>query len=106
MTKHHGGRSRTRSIFRKKVRDRGMRGITRFLVKYELGDKVDIIADPAYQKRGFPHKRFFGKTGTIVGKRGRCFIVDVKDQNKMKTLLIGKEHIRMNKYHADLKQKA
>ncbi|MCP4762669.1 MAG: 50S ribosomal protein L21e [archaeon] len=106
MTDHHGARTRTRSVFRKNVRDRGLKSLRRFMITYEVGDKVDIIVDPAYQKRGMPHKRFQGKTGTIVGIRGRCFEVKVKDINKEKMLIIGKEHIRKNKYHENLKQNA
>ena len=96
MTKHHGYRFKSRSILRKNVRDRGMKSLRRFLINYEPGDRVDIIGDPAYQKRGFPHRRFHGKTGVIVGKRGRCYEISVKDQNKQKMLILGKEHIRLN----------
>lgn len=66
----------------------------RYLVDYEVGDKVDVIADPSVHKHGFPHKRFHGKTGTIVGVRGRCFEVRVKDQKKVKMLVLGVEHMR------------
>ena len=106
MAKNKGYRVKTRSIFRKKVRARGLKSLRRFLIEYEVGDKVDIVADPAFQKRGMPHKRFHGKTGTVVELRGRCFVVKVKDQNKMKTLIIGKEHIRKNKYHQLEKEQA
>ena len=99
MVKHHGYRNKSRSILRKNVRDRGLKSLRRFLIKYKTGDKVDIIGDSAYHKRGFPHRRFHGKTGTIMGKRGRCFEVSVKDQNKEKMLIIGKEHLRLNAYH-------
>lgn len=61
-----------------------------------MGDKVDIIADPSFQKRGMPHRRFHGKTGTVVGKRGRCYEVVFKDIHKEKLIILGKEHIRPN----------
>ena len=104
MPDHHGARVKTRSIFRKKVRQRGLKSLRRFLIEYEIGDKVDIIVDPAHQKRGMPHKRFHGKTGEIMGQRGRCFIVKIKDINKEKTLIVGKEHIRKNQYAEMQKQ--
>jgi large subunit ribosomal protein L21e len=106
MTKHHGYRTKTRRIFRKKVRDRGLPGLTRFMVEYEVGYKVDIIADPSYQKRGFPHKRFHGKTGIITSIRGRCYEINVKDQNKMKIVFIGKEHLRLNRSDQMLREAA
>ena len=97
MVRHHGYRSKTRSLFRKKVRDRGLPGLSRFMVKYDVDYVVDIIGDSSFQKRGLPHRRFVGKTGKIVAKRGRCYEVAVKDQNKMKTIFIGCEHIRINR---------
>ncbi|MHA1672974.1 MAG: 50S ribosomal protein L21e [Promethearchaeota archaeon] len=98
MPKHHNGyRSKTRRIFRKNVRTRGLPGLSRWMIEYEVGMKVDIIGDSSFQKRGLPHRRFIGKTGVIMAERGRCFEVKFKDQNKFKTLFIGKEHIRINK---------
>ena len=96
MVKHHGYRTKSRSILRKNVRDRGLKSLRRFLVNYKVGDKVDIVGDSSYQKRGFPHRRFHGKTGTIVGLRGRCYEIAVKDQNKEKMVILGKEHMRLN----------
>ena len=84
MGKGQGYHQKTRRLHRKNVRHRGLRGLlAKYLVDYEVGMKVDIIGDPAIQKRGFPHRRFHGKTGTIVELRGRCFGVDVKDGNKI-----------------------
>ncbi len=97
MTHHNGYHSKCRSILRKKVRDRGLPGLSRFLVDYKPGYVVDIIGDSSFQKRGLPHRRFIGKTGKIVSQRGRCYEVAVKDLNKMKTLFIGCEHIRVNR---------
>ncbi len=98
MGKGNGYHSKTRRLHRKKVRYRGLRGVlSKYLVDYEVGMKVDIVGDPAFQKRGFPHRHFHGKTGTIVELRGRCFGVAVKDGDKMKRLYIGREHIRINR---------
>lgn len=105
MVRHHGYRTKTRRLYKKKCRARGLPGLSRFMVDYENGDKVDIIGDPSFQKRGLPHRRFFGKTGVIVGSRGRCYEVDVKDGNKTKTLFIGREHIRINKDYLTIKEK-
>jgi large subunit ribosomal protein L21e len=99
MVTHHGYRTKTRRVFKKDLRERGLRSLSRFFKKYEIGDKVDIIIDSAFQKRGMPHKRFQGKTGIVVGIRGRCYEVSVKDIHKEKLLIIGREHLRINKYH-------
>jgi large subunit ribosomal protein L21e len=43
-----------------------------------------------------PSRRYHGRTGTVVGQRGRCYLVEVKLRNSKKTLIIGKEHLRLN----------
>lgn len=60
---------------------------------YKPGDKVYIIINPSVMK-GMPHRRYHGKTGTIVGKRGRCYIVQVRMGGKVKTLIVRPEHLR------------
>jgi len=78
------------------VRDRGLGSIEKYLVEYEINNKVDVITDPSQHRRGMPHRRYHGKTGTIVGIRGRCYEVEVKLGNSKKVLIIGREHIRLN----------
>ena len=70
--------------------------VKKYLLDYEIGDKVDIITDPSQHKRGLPHRRFHGRTGTVTGLRGRCFQIEVKLGNSKKTLIVGKEHIRLS----------
>lgn len=96
MVKHRGYRTKTRHKHRKKVRKRGLGSIEKYLIDYEINDKVDIISDPSFHKRGFPHSRYHGRTGTIIGQRGRCYLVEVKLGNSKKTLIIGKDHLRLN----------
>ena len=60
--------------------------------EYEIGDYVDIDPEPAIQK-GLPHRRFIGKTGIIIGKRGRAYLIQIKDKKKEKTLITLPEHL-------------
>ena len=94
MVKHHGYRTKSRSIIRKNVRDRGLKSLRRFLINYKVGDKVDIIGDPAYQKRGFPHRRFHGKTGTVIEKRGQSYMIEVRDGGSKKQIIARPEHLK------------
>ena len=96
ITLHKGSRNTTRNRHRKKVRDRGLGSIEKYLDEYKIDDKVAIITDPSQHKRGMPHRRYHGRTGVIVGIRGRCFEVEVKLGNDKKMLIIGKEHLRLN----------
>ena len=104
--RHHGYRAKTRRLYRKNVRARGLPGLSRFMVEYEVGNKIDIIGDPSFQKRGLPHRRFHGKTGVVLSQRGRCFEISVKDGNKPKILFLGREHMRLNRsYQLDQEKK-
>lgn len=96
MTIHKGYRNKCRKKHRKKVRERGLGSIEKYLIDYEINDKVDIITDPSQHKRGMPHRRYHGQTGVILGIRGRCYEVEVKLGKSKKLLIIGKEHLRLN----------
>ena len=96
LVKHRGYRKKTRHKHRKSVRDRGFGSIEKYLLDYEINDKVDVITDSSVHNRGMPHSRFHGRTGTVTGQRGRCYIVEVKLGNATKTLILGKEHLRIS----------
>jgi large subunit ribosomal protein L21e len=96
ITLHKGYRNKTRKRYKKNVRERGLGSIDKYLIDYEVGNKVDIITDPSKHRRGMPHRRFHGLTGTIIGIRGRCYEIRVKLGNSKKTLIVGKEHLRVN----------
>ena len=106
MTLHKGYRSKSRQKHRKNVRDRGLGSIEKYLIDYSINDKVDIITDPSQHSRGMPHTRFHGRTGTVIGQRGRCYLVEVKLGNSKKTLITGVEHLRLNYTSALLKNKS
>lgn len=95
VRKSHGWKSRhTRCTFRKGVRSRGMPGLGCYLIPYEVGNKVDIIINPSIQK-GQPHFKFQGRTGTIVEKRGRAYIITFKVGNKPMYIIARPEHMRL-----------
>jgi len=83
----------TRQLLRKSPRERGMAPITRALQRFEIGDRAYIIIDPAVHK-GMPHRRFHGKTGVIVEKRGRAYVLRVRMGGKYKYVIARPEHLR------------
>lgn len=87
-----GPRNRTRSRLRKSVRDKGVPPVTHSLREFSKGDTVNVRINPAIQK-GMPHPRFQGVTGTVSGKQGNSFVVQFKDGNKPKTLVVRPEHL-------------
>jgi large subunit ribosomal protein L21e len=93
MTKSKGIRSSTRNILTKDPRKRGMQPLGRLLVEYKPGDKAVVMIDPSFQK-GMPHKRFHGKVGIILEKRGRSYLIQVADGERQKVIISRPEHMK------------
>jgi len=93
--KSHGFRFKTRKKLRKKIREKGIK-ISRALQTFEVGDRVHIDIDPAVHK-GMPHPRFQGRTGVVIGQRGRAYLVRVRDGDSYKTLIVRPEHLKPQK---------
>ncbi|WP_304123690.1 50S ribosomal protein L21e [Methanosphaera cuniculi] len=94
MRKSKGLRSRSRYKLKKSIRPSRANPITRKIQVFEDGNKVHIIIDSSIQK-GQPHPRFHGKTGKIVGQKGKAYLVGIKDGNKPKELIIRPEHLKL-----------
>lgn len=89
-----GYRHRTRKLLKKHVRERGaVPPLSLLMHEYRPGDKVYIIINPSVMS-GMPHRRYHGKVGTVVGKRGKSYIVQLRVGSKLKTLFIRPEHLR------------
>ncbi len=94
MAKRIGGfRRKTRFRFRKNVRDRGKISLKAYLQTFKMGEKVNLIVEPAVHK-GMYYPRFMGKTGIVKGKRGRCYEISINDANKEKTLIVHPIHLK------------
>lgn len=93
MPKSHGYRVRTRQLLKKKYGSRSGPRPDIYLKDYKPGDKVLIVIDPTVQK-GMPHKRFHGKIGTIISKKGNAYEVSLMLGDKLKKLTILPDHIR------------
>ncbi|MFX1465361.1 MAG: 50S ribosomal protein L21e [Promethearchaeota archaeon] len=96
MRSSKGYRTRTRKCLKKHPRNRGMPPLSKMTRNYEIGDYVDVDPEPAIHK-GLPHRRFIGKTGIVIGKRGRAYLIQIKDKKKEKTLITLPEHISPSK---------
>jgi len=93
MQRVGGFRRKTRSKLRKNVSERGRISIKRFLQEFKINEKVNLTADPAYQK-GMYYPRFHGKTGKITGKQGKCYYVSIKDGSKEKIIIVHPIHLK------------
>jgi len=89
VQKSKGKRRRTRNLLRIRVGERIP--ITKYLQEFKVGDKVMVKPDPS-SHRGMPFKRFFGRTGILIDKRGKSYIVKIKDGKKEKVIISRPEH--------------
>ncbi|KDE04204.1 60S ribosomal protein L21-A [Microbotryum lychnidis-dioicae p1A1 Lamole] len=64
MPHSFGMRARTRDMFKRGFKTKGMIPLSTFLRTYRVGDIVDIKANAAQQK-GMPHKYYHGRTGIV-----------------------------------------
>ena len=94
MAKRIGGmRRKTRYKFSKERREKGKISMTDYFQSFNVGDRVYLVAEPAIQK-GMYHPRFMGKSGSIIGKKGRCYEVKIKDISKEKMLVVHPVHLK------------
>lgn len=77
---------------KKKVRDKGKIKLSRFFQKFEDKDIVAVNIEHSL-KVGFP-KTLQGRTGEIVGKKGKAYLVKIKDQKKDKEYIIKPIHLK------------
>lgn len=92
VRRSRGSRSKTRKLLRIRGKARGVPP-SQILKSFEIGEKAVIKISPSIQK-GMPHPRFYGKLGTVVEKRGRCYVLEVMDGEKMKMLVAAPVHLR------------
>ena len=93
MTKSKGYRAKTRSIMRKKPRERGKTGLSKILYEYKPQEKVVVKIDSSVHK-GMPHRRYHGKIGIIMNKRGRAYEVSVPQGKAIKEIIVRPEHLK------------
>ena len=86
-----GFRRNTRHKLRKNVRQHGKISLRKFLQSFEIGDSVQLVAEPAYQK-GMFFPRFYGKVGTVSKQVGTCYEVKIND-GKEKTVVVHPVHL-------------
>jgi large subunit ribosomal protein L21e len=87
-----GYRASTRRMFKKEPRERGKVSLSKLLQEYQPGNLVVVKIEPSIQK-GMPHRRFHGKVGTVVEKRGRSYIVSVSQGDAVKEITVRPEHL-------------
>lgn len=76
----------------KKIRERGKIKLSEYFKNLDKGDKVAVVRERSL-KNSFPD-RIQGMTGKILGKRGKAFIVRIKDNSMEKDFIIKPIHLK------------
>jgi len=66
--------------------------LSKLLYEYQPGARVVVKIDPSVHK-GMPHRRYHGKIGTVIDKRGRSYILSVTQGEAVKEIIVRSEHI-------------
>jgi len=93
LVRSKGFRRRTRSLLRKSPRNRGLQPLGGLLREYKLDDKVVVKINSSVHK-GAPHRRYHGRIGRIVEKRGKAYVITIEDGGKNKTIIARPDHIK------------
>ena len=90
VRKSRGFKSGTRKKLKQKL---ARPTITKFLQEFKIGQRVIIVPEPSSHK-GMPYPRFKGIVGKIESKRGKSYIVKIKDGNMEKKIISRPEHLK------------
>ncbi len=77
----------------RQLRGKGKVSVTQAVRTFKVGDKV--IITPKARRSGLPHLRYANRHGVIVEKRGRGYLVQVKDINAVKKIIVGSIHLKL-----------
>lgn len=76
----------------KRDRKKGKMQLSRYFQEFDKGDSVSVARELSVQS-SFP-ERIQGRTGVVEGKRGRSYVVKIKDNKKDKIFLIEPIHLK------------
>lgn len=93
MKRIGGFRRKTRDKIKKKYQNKGKISITNYFQTFDIGENVNLYCEPAVQN-GMYHPRFYGGNGIVLGKRGKCYVVELKDGNVKKKLIVHPVHLQ------------
>lgn len=77
---------------RKPVRTRGKLQFSKYFQKFKEGDKVAVVEEKSLCNN-FP-KRIIGRTGNILEKRGKAYVIELNDREMKKKFIIEPIHLK------------
>lgn len=91
VKRSHGWRRGTRH----KLKQRGRLSVSPFLQRFKPGQQVIIVPQPSSHS-GMPHPRFKGRIGVVVERRGRSYVLELKEGGKVKRIIASPEHLKLH----------
>ena len=86
-----------RAKSRHKMKKKGPKvTVNKLLQVIPEGATVDVHIDSSVHA-GLPGLRYKGKTGTVIGKQGSAFLVEVNVGKHSRILVVGPAHLRISK---------
>ena len=76
----------------KRIREKGKLGLSSYFKKIEDGADVALVTNEGIRV-SYP-RRLKGMSGKVAGSRGKFKLVEIKDGNKLKTLIVHPVHLR------------
>lgn len=77
----------------RQLRGKGRVSVAQAVRTFNVGDKV--VVTPKAIRSGLPHLRYANRHGIVVEKRGKAYIVEVRDQDSTKRLIAGAVHLKL-----------
>jgi large subunit ribosomal protein L21e len=94
MPNSNGPKQGTRHKLQNDARESGTSPPQRAVQQFETGATVHLSIDPSVED-GRYHPRFNGETGTVVGKQGKAYKVEITDGDVEKTLISLPAHLKL-----------
>ena len=96
MATSNGPKHCTRYKLKNSIRERGIILTSRAIQKFEIGQMVHIDINASIQK-GYPSPKFQGSTCKVIGKKGRAYVLIVKDGKSKKEITVLPQHLKPQK---------
>jgi ribosomal protein L21E len=77
---------------KKNIRQGGKIQLSKYFQKLSPGERVSVVKEKSLNSN-FP-KRLQGRSGVVEGKKGRIYVIKIKDNEKEKKYLIEAIHLK------------
>ncbi len=77
---------------KKEIRKKGKIPLSTLFSELKIGDKVALVRDLSFSP-SFP-KSWQGKTGKVIKKQGKAYVIQLKEGNKLKKINVKRINLK------------